>query len=145
MRNAISLAFDFMQLAPALLGLGVGVALTLATPLAQDIRMTLDPGSTIGNVVALEPTNHQVIDYEYRVDDARMTGIGRTPDGVHFEDLRVGQTLPVFYATHMPQVSSLRDPAADLPADAVLVVLASAAVTAVAYLRLGQRRRVGFP
>src|SRR5207237_7449936 len=70
---------------------------------------------TIGQVTALEPTNHQVVRYTYVVDSLEYLGSGNAGHGnPPFENIRVGQSVLVFYDPMNPKVSSLGYPQARL-------------------------------
>ena len=61
---------------------------------------------TNGFITAKEPNNHSSIRYSYRIGDQSFTGIGRGGGAnPEFEQLRVGDSIKVFYDSANPEVS----------------------------------------
>jgi hypothetical protein len=68
-----------------------------------------------GRVTALEPTNHQIIRYSYRVGAQEYQGSGHDGGGnPAFKDITIGQTVIVFYDPSRPEVSTLGSPGGPL-------------------------------
>jgi hypothetical protein len=94
-----------------------------------------------GQVTALEPTNHQAVRYKYVVDSNEYTGRGNAGHGNPlFENMRVGQTVLVFYDPANPQLSSLGRPEARLYGNlwvAVMVAIILPTLLVASLYRMG--------
>jgi len=75
-------------------------------------RLTHKGIQTRGRVTAKEPFNHQVIRYEYRVDSGRYAGSSSAGFGglPQFDQIRVGDEVPVTYLPESPSVSVAGNP-----------------------------------
>ena len=67
--------------------------------------------TTEGEIVELQPTNHRSVVYRYQAGGENLTGSGRAGDIYReFDDLRIGQKVPVIYDPPEVSVSCLGDP-----------------------------------
>jgi hypothetical protein len=67
--------------------------------------------SSQGQITALEPNNHGTVIYAYTVGEASYQGMGHAGDiNAHFDDLRAGQQVTIFYSPGKPQESCLGSP-----------------------------------
>jgi len=79
-----------------------------------------------GHVTAIEPTNHQIVRYSYIVGGKEYMGVGHGGHGnPRFEDIRVGQSVLVFYDPENPQLSSMGSPNAQVFGNLWVVVIMS--------------------
>ena len=66
---------------------------------------------TEGRVIALEPDNHQIVRYEYKVGNESFTGSGHAGSGnPPFRELSIGDVVVVFYDPGNPKSASLGYP-----------------------------------
>ncbi len=93
----------------ALAGLSLAIGLVFFNPF-PDYRLAKSSVRTEGRVTALEPANHEIVRYAYRVG-AEYNGSGHGGSGNPvFRNLRVGESVIVFYDPAHPEVSSLGYP-----------------------------------
>jgi Protein of unknown function (DUF3592) len=68
-----------------------------------------------GGIIALQPDNHGSVIYEYETGGYSYKGAGHAGDiGANFDDLRVGQEVPVFFDPERREVSCLGEPSEHL-------------------------------
>jgi uncharacterized protein DUF3592 len=66
---------------------------------------------TEGRIIELQPQNHRAVVYRYQVDGRGFTGSGRAGDVYReFDELRVGQEIPVIYDPDDVSISCMGDP-----------------------------------
>jgi hypothetical protein len=64
-----------------------------------------------GRIIDLQPENHGSVIYAYQVGGRSYEGGGHAGDiHSHFDDLRVGQEVPVVFDPHKEEVSCLGEP-----------------------------------
>lgn len=75
-------------------------------------RLVIHGRRTEGWVTLKEPDNHQNVHYTFIVNSQTYTGIGHGRQGglPDFEQVQVGQKVPVVYDPADPNVSSMGDP-----------------------------------
>ncbi len=93
--------------------IGVGAAtLAFSFNWIQYYRLTTGGILVQGQVIAKEPTNHRLIRYSYVVHQTTYFGSQSGGYGnVDFNQIRIGDRVPVFYLPHEPKRSCLGNPA----------------------------------
>jgi hypothetical protein len=89
-------------------------------------RLARSYEATTGQIIGLEPGNHQLVRYSYSINDREYEG--ETNGGSidrPYQSLRVGDSIPVFYSTEQLNASSVRPPADQLFNELRGVVLAA--------------------
>src|SRR4051794_40559262 len=100
-------------------------------------RLARAYGETTGEITALEPGNHQLVRYAYRVDGREYQGeINGGPVGRPYQALRVGDPIRVYYSTEQRDASSVTPPGDQLFAEARSITLAAAIFPAFLLWRL---------
>lgn len=86
------------------------IGLVFFNPLAG--RQLIESGvRTEGRVIALEPDNHQIVHYEYKVGNEKFNGSGHAGSGnPPFRELSIGDSVIVFYEPTQPKSSTLGYP-----------------------------------
>lgn len=100
--------FFFIWLILSIIGFGVGSLVFNQNSLQQ----FTDKGIPIyGKVIATEPENHQLIQYEYVIAGNQYTGAGNAGRGnPNFDQIQIGQQVVVFYDPKSPENSILGYP-----------------------------------
>ena len=99
---------------------------------------------TEGRAVAQAP--HYQITYSFEVNGAAYQGVGMTGFGTApFEQIRIGDKLPVYYLSKDPKINCLRSPdklfSNELIFVLLMVILGPTMITAVAVFRYERRLR----
>jgi hypothetical protein len=106
------LALSLTWLALTVVFFGIGLVCFNPRP---DYRLAKSNLPTEGRVTALEPDNHQIVRYTYRVGPQEYAGSGHGGQGnPAFKDITVGQSVIVYYDPTRPTVSTLGSPASPL-------------------------------
>jgi hypothetical protein len=75
-------------------------------------QLARDNVPTVGWITLKEPKNHQNVHYAFSADSQIHEGVGHGGEGgiPAFDELQIGQKVPVFYDSANPKLSSLGDP-----------------------------------
>ena len=74
-------------------------------------RLLVSGHETTGRIADLQPERHGSVIYEYQVVGHSYKGAGHAGDiPAHFDELRVGQEVPVFFNPRSEDVSCLGEP-----------------------------------
>jgi hypothetical protein len=66
-------------------------------------RISADPVPTSGRVVSLDCPNHGHVDYTFEIDGVSYAASDRFVDGINCADVKIGQTVAVYYEKGAPR------------------------------------------
>jgi len=105
-----------------------------------DLRILAKTGvMSSGRVEVLEPSNHDRLVYSYEVAGVMYHGYSHI--GEH--NISVGDTLPVFYSSETPSLSTLGDPSRSATGTLILAIVIGAVVSALIVFALERRGLFG--